>query len=264
MLPLVERIQKLRAHLRRKGPRRTLLIAFRKCLDMVSSWLWDVRHEVETRRTVALSSLGIEGEYSSSGPMFIKRLNRLKLNWSRFVFIDLGCGKGKVLLMAAQFPFRQIVGVEFAPELAELARKNVTTYRGLAQVRQRVEVRTEDAADYEFPLSPLVIYCFNPFSERVMRAALSNLERSLWQHWRETYLIYANPVLESVVAEYTFLQLIDTADNHRSYRCSIGNRPMKNGSALFHDQCTAAVQPQIPVSANPPLQVELTPPPLLA
>jgi tRNA1(Val) A37 N6-methylase TrmN6 len=154
------------------------------------------------------------------------------------VFVDLGCGKGKVLLMAAKFPFMQIVGVEVAAELAEQARKNVTSYRGAVQHHQRIEVRTGDAVDYEFPLYPLVIYCFNPFPEKVMRAALNNLQRSLGQHARETYLIYTYPVLESVVAEYAFLQLIDSGTNHRSYRASFGNRPTKSPIiAALDDQC---------------------------
>src|SRR5438552_13937135 len=41
--------------------------------------------------------------------LFHEMLKALKIDFREFTFIDLGSGKGRVLLMAANYPFRRIV-----------------------------------------------------------------------------------------------------------------------------------------------------------
>jgi len=100
-------------------------------------------------------------------------------------FIDLGCGKGRVLLVAANFGFKQVIGVEFSHELAEIAKKNLRKM-GIANAA----VVQTDAAKYRFPDSDMVVYLFNPFSEEVMQTVISNLRESLA---KKIYVIYVNP-----------------------------------------------------------------------
>src|ERR1700691_4568599 len=46
------------------------------------------------------------------------------IDLSEFVFVDLGSGKGRTLLMASDYPFQRIVGVELLPALHETAKGN--------------------------------------------------------------------------------------------------------------------------------------------
>ena len=215
--PQLERARKLPAYVRDKGVANTLRLLLRKCRDTMEGWRWDCEHGVETRKPVSGSRFGLGGDYSASGKKFFERLGVLKLDWSKFAFVDLGCGKGKVLLMAAQFPFMRIVGVEFADELAQKARRNIASYHGPRRC-PALEVITSDGAQYEFPPDPLVLYCFDSFPETVLRVVLKNLQHSLEVLPREVYLIYTHPVKDAVFEEFKFLQLIDTGENHRSYR----------------------------------------------
>lgn len=113
-----------------------------------------------------------------------------------FTFIDLGSGKGRVLLMAAGYPFRRIVGVELLPELLQIAHENLS--RLLDPVR--IELVLDDARNFQFPNEPLVVFLFNPFPVYVLRSVMSNLERSMAAAPRPVYLVLHNPEHEAEIA----------------------------------------------------------------
>lgn len=113
-------------------------------------------------------------------------------------FVDLGCGKGKTLIVAARLGFRAVVGVEFAPELAAIARTNVAKV-GI----QNAVVEHIDAATFAFPDDPLVVYLYSPFSREVMEQVIANLGRS---RAPLIYVVYKNPSYgESVLDGSGFL-----------------------------------------------------------
>ncbi len=87
------------------------------------------------------------------------------LNFRDFTFLDLGSGKGRTLLMAADYPFRRIVGVELLPALHQIAQENLRQYKSESQKCFGLEAVCADATDFPFPDGPLVIYLFNPFPE---------------------------------------------------------------------------------------------------
>jgi SAM-dependent methyltransferase len=118
---------------------------------------------------------------------------------SRYTFIDMGSGKGRMLLLAAELPFRRIVGVEFASDLNTLARKNAKNYRNSNQACFQIEPLNMDATQFEFPTEPSIIYFFHPFERFVMEPVIRNLDRSLGEHPRDVILVYFNPVLSDVV-----------------------------------------------------------------
>jgi SAM-dependent methyltransferase len=122
-------------------------------------------------------------------------------DFSDFVFIDLGSGKGRTLLMASEYPFRRIVGVELLPALHEIAEENVKAYKSDAQKCFLLETICADATEFYFPSEPLVIYLFNPFPEAGLRRVIENLESSLRENSRAMYVLYHNPLLEHVLTE---------------------------------------------------------------
>jgi SAM-dependent methyltransferase len=122
-----------------------------------------------------------------------------KINFNDFTFIDLGSGKGRTLLMASDYPFRRIVGVELLPSLNEIAQQNLAQYHSESQKCFAMESVCADATTFTLPDGALVIFLFNPFQESGLRRALANLENSLDALPRPTYVVYHNPQLETVL-----------------------------------------------------------------
>lgn len=123
-----------------------------------------------------------------------------------FTFIDLGSGKGRVLLMASEYPFKKIIGVEFMPELHHAAQENIAGYSSARQQCRQIEAVCMDARDFQFPPEPLVVYLFNPFSESTFVAVLENLRRSIEQGPRPVYVAYRFTEHEKVLAEAGWLE----------------------------------------------------------
>jgi SAM-dependent methyltransferase len=126
---------------------------------------------------------------------------------SGYTFVDMGSGKGRMLLLAAELPFRRIVGVEFASDLCALARKNVETYRNSNQACFQIEPLHMDAMLFKFPPEPSIIYFYYPFERFVMEPVIRNLNRSLAAHPRDVIVVYFNPVLTDVVESANKLQV---------------------------------------------------------
>jgi SAM-dependent methyltransferase len=129
--------------------------------------------------------------------------DRLRLDYQRFTFVDVGSGKGRALLLASDYAFREIIGVELSPELDCVARSNIARYAGAAETR--VSSLQGDAADFRWPAGPLVIYMWNAFTRPVMERVFENLEASLMEQPRELYLVYIHPEQESLLSELPWL-----------------------------------------------------------
>jgi hypothetical protein len=125
-----------------------------------------------------------------------------------FTFVDLGSGKGRTLLMASDYPFRRIIGVELLPALNLVAGENLGKYRSDSQKCFATESICADATEFVFPAAPILLFLFNPFPETGLRRVLKNLERSLREHPRKVYVIYHNPLLEHVLDESSMLKKI--------------------------------------------------------
>lgn len=164
-----------------------------------SSVEWDRVHGVETAQHVPLSNLSIPGRnwlYGThyepiSCARFRNVLNELKIEHRDFLFIDLGSGKGRAVLLAALYPFKEVIGVEFSATLHHIAEQNVQSYRG--EKNCPIRLVCADAVCYELPKQPAVIYLFNPFEAVILRKAMENLRQSLRAVPRETYVIYYSP-----------------------------------------------------------------------
>jgi len=141
-------------------------------------------------------------------------------------FIDIGCGKGRVLLMAAEHGFRKIIGVDFAADLCLAARDNVERYRRSSNSSAVFSIEQRDACTYNVPDQPGVLFLYNPFNESVMRSFVANVERSLSQHPREFYVIYHMPLWNKVwAASPAFSKLAGThmwsAEWYTVYSCKL-------------------------------------------
>jgi predicted RNA methylase len=96
-----------------------------------------------------------------------------------FTFVDLGSGMGRAVLLAAEYPFREVVGVELNPTLDRIARKNVAIWRAAEKVRAPIRMVCGDAAEFRPPPGPCVVFLFNPFGAAVLRRLLAGIAKYL-------------------------------------------------------------------------------------
>lgn len=134
-----------------------------------------------------------------------------------FVFIDLGSGKGRTLLMASDYPFRRILGVELLPELHGAAQENIGKYKSESQKCFALESICADAVEFRFPDGPVVLYLFNPLPEAGLRLVIASLEQSLRSHPRKFFLLYHNPLLEHVLSQSAVLKKIGGTHQYAMY-----------------------------------------------
>jgi hypothetical protein len=193
---------RIRWSLRRRGITGTAILAVLKCVRYLDAAWFDRAHGVETRRTVELPELEISSanvihgiRYQVSPRILVRRILRgLKIDYRDFVFVDLGSGKASVLLIASAFPFREIVGVEFSPELHEAAARNIESFQDRAQKCRTITSLCMDAAEYAFPHENLVLYFFSPFGPPVMRRVMESLAQSLRNLPRKCVIIKYDPM----------------------------------------------------------------------
>jgi len=122
-----------------------------------------------------------------------------KINLPEFTFIDIGSGKGRALLMASQYPFRRILGIELLPELQRVATENISRYKSDSQQCFAIDCVLGDGGEFAFPAEPTVLYLFNPLPESELVRMIMNLEQSLRENPRPVFVLYHNPLLEHVV-----------------------------------------------------------------
>ena len=109
----------------------------------------------------------------------------------RSTFVDAGSGMGRVVFVAAQRAFRQIVGVEISPALHQIARDNRQRWPQ-ADIRCRdIRLVRADAASFVFPRGDLVVYLYNPFRAEVLEPVLDAL---LSDPGRAVVLLYHTPL----------------------------------------------------------------------
>ena len=132
----------------------------------------------------------------------------LRIDFSRFVFIDLGSGKGRTLLLAAEWPFLRVEGIEFASELHHIAKKNIKAFVARRLGCQRITALHIDAAEYRIPDAPCVFYLYNPFGEPVLARVLDNIEASFERDPRPMYFVYLNPKHRHIFEHKSFVRPI--------------------------------------------------------
>ena len=168
---------------------------------------FDFDHSADTTRANVsfgqqFIAMFIGSPYFASEPWLFEEMRRaLPIDFREFTFIDIGSGKGRALLMATEYPFQQIIGIEFMPDLNSAALRNIARFPQIKSLEM-------DARDFEFPQVPLVMYLFNPFSEPVFAAVITNLKRSLQEIPRPVYVAYRSPEFEHLLADCKWLERI--------------------------------------------------------
>ena len=132
-------------------------------------------------------------------------LKKLPIDFSEYHFVDLGSGKGMMLLVAAEFGFAFVSGVEFGRAAYEVGLENLKKFRERRPAAPPVEMHFGDAGSFPLPARPLVVYMFNPFGTEVIQTVLAGMEHSLRSTPRDCWIVYVNPVHHDVFEDCSFL-----------------------------------------------------------
>jgi predicted RNA methylase len=181
----------------------------------IRSKLFDWWHGVSTSGAVPLTGLTIVGPHAQDGIHYEPVLGDGLAILMKYVpdpggctFVDFGAGKGRALLLASEYAFKRIIGIEFARELHEIAQQNIVRYRSRTQKCRSLEIINADAADFEVPAGPLVLFFYNPFGTTVMARVMENLERAMASERRDVWIL--------CVGRWTVTGVIEQLENIRS------------------------------------------------
>ena len=167
---------------------------------------FDQQYGIDTSGLVSLNSLDMlqhpnavyAGPYApSSVPQVRTLIEKLDIEIDRFIFIDFGSGKGRVLLVAAQFPFREVIGVEFSRQLHEIALRNIARFPKDQLHCRSIRSILDDATAFVLPPSDLVCYLYNSFKSKVLTSVVQRLSAHAGNGYR-IIVIYVNPVHREV------------------------------------------------------------------
>jgi len=162
---------------------------------------FDRRHGTDTASEVSLESAGVPQNDATRGnniyrPLwegeFRRALASISIDFAGYTFVDIGSGKGKLLLLASEYPFHAIIGVEYAPLLNEIAIRNIETFSSKLQRCYSITSVASDALEYELPPGPIVCFIFNSFDDATMERALRRISSAVSERAEPGYVLYAN------------------------------------------------------------------------
>ena len=180
---------------------------------------FDLAHGVETGGLIPAGEL-VTGHpsdehvtaYYGVAPSILRSLVSLWLETNpphainRYVFVDVGAGKGRAILVASELPFRQVIGVELNPTMADIAQRNVDNWieshasDPTAAPHAPVGLVEQDILDFDFPKSPCIAFLFHPFEAPLMKKLLRRLERRFGSRPGDLDILYVNAECTSVFA----------------------------------------------------------------
>jgi precorrin-6B methylase 2 len=166
-------------------------------LAVIEDQAFDWRYGVDTRGITPLKDLAIDSHHVAHGVHYAPTRVRYFRTVLRAlpiprdsVFVDIGSGKGRMLLLAAQSGcFRKVVGVEFSAELCRTAGQNIRRFQRHCAGNVTFEVVHADAADYDVQPDQNVFFMFNPFGPVVMRQVVERIGQSLEERPRLIWVI---------------------------------------------------------------------------
>jgi len=196
-------------------------------LHSVSERIHELGYGIRTSGWLSEDSLGYsKGDgrvhYTPLPYIPLKRLlAQVAPNPEKDVFIDWGCGMGRVAVLASAYPYRQVLGVEYADRLCVIARENI----GRSRVRRncgRIEIVNGDARDFPVPYDASVMFFFNPFRGDLLTEVIEHIYDSWKKHPREiTFLVSNHTDFIKDTGSSSWLEHIDGWTDYPHIGCSV-------------------------------------------
>lgn len=179
--------------MRTEGLLKTILIAKSRTRTLLE----DRRRGISASKSAWAREMGIEDPAYhcyrvTDYDVFRTIMRHVTVHENEDVFVDYGSGKGGVLVVAAKYPFRKVIGVEFSAQLHGIAEKNVSN--AIPGVRCKdIELVLADATQWALPHDCTVLYFYNPFHGRILAKVIENIRRSITEAPRRLTIIFARP-----------------------------------------------------------------------
>ncbi len=179
--------------------------------EQVNDW----RYGVSTGGEISPGDYGVDdGELhcytATSYRRFRELMGYIDIKANQDVFLDFGSGLGRVVLLAATYPFRKVIGVELSAQLNEQARKNIEAARPRLTC-QAIELNTVDARQYDIPQDVTHFYFWSPFGTDILKQVLENVRRSVQAAPREVTVLYIHApgmsCLHPILSELPWLHI---------------------------------------------------------
>lgn len=191
----MQKLNRIFFSIRDKG----LLRTAQSVLSVIEDFYFEMKYGISTSSIVKCEDLDISeaskehsNEYKPTRFRHFRLLIRnLKLP-ENSVFVDMGSGKGRVLLQASLYKFKRIIGVEISSKLFEIAKNNISKFDKLLNRPLNIELVNEDVLKYEIKNDENVFYFYYPFDNYVMEIILTRIIKSLIGHPRKVWLIFNN------------------------------------------------------------------------
>lgn len=194
-----------------------------------TSQIW---HQYELPEKVTIERFASAARYNpspiSSVHQALKVLPDFGISYEEFVFIDVGAGLGRNLLLASNYPFKRIIGIELSSHLVGIAVENMEIYQARTSGRFPFEMICVNALDYSFPQENLVMYFWDPFASEVVQQFMNKIRAFLIETRLKVVLIFLGPVFREVKYSPFFRLLCefdapDFVSRDRPFRISIFN-----------------------------------------
>ena len=206
-------LQRIRESLQYHGLGITVLKSYATLVDHS----FDIKYGLDTCAISQLDELTINSDNKERGVLYVptmliplrKLFHAIKPIFpDDSILVDFGCGKGRVLLVASEFGFREARGIDFAEELCETAKKNCSIYKTKSGFSTEFKIIGCDVINYQINPDENVFYLFNPFDETILLKVLCNIASSLQTKQREILIIYHNPLYtHSIEKSNNFVKL---------------------------------------------------------
>lgn len=227
-------IRKIFQTIRRRGLWQTLAIIRGQFADI----FFDLRHGTDTVRWRPLPTLNIPSPNKDRGNIYqattTPALRRIFADMRPMLpqnagLLDVGSGKGKVLLVAADFGFDPIRGIEFSAELCAIARRNATRYFRTRPAGPVPDIIETDAAVYRIQPDEHLFFFFNPFDRSIFDIFMTHLGESLASHPRVAVIVYNHPehreAIEGVAGFRQFREYTIDGNQYAIFRSDGIDRP---------------------------------------
>lgn len=161
---------------------------------------FDRRFGTDTAHVVARESLGIADASVRqtavpyvAAPVQFQRyvLRRLPIDCRDYDFVDIGCGKGRVLMLASELSFRTVTGIEISVQLCQAARRNLQAFPSCRQKCAALDVQCMDARDFRMQNANAVFHFYHPVDDMdVLSTILGNIKDAVKDGSHDVWIIY--------------------------------------------------------------------------
>lgn len=179
-----------------------------------------IREIGSLRDQSAATRFAVQYQPSSEGAVR-GSIRHLNIPFSDFIFIDFGSGKGRVLLVAAEFSFRQVIGIEFSDELHKIASANIAKLPADLNTDDRVRSIHGEAGEVALPRADLVCYLYNPFGAPVLERVVGQIIEHHRRHRCRIFVIYVDPRHRSVFERTSAFTVVREHPGEVIWECTL-------------------------------------------